>query len=211
MENLGFDEDYTLTFTFFPEVKVHILYTNFEEEEDEPFTGAELKFLFSGERVRWIPTEDLIGLIEATLGLFEILIRDSTERHELSSEKTGLLIKAIEQRRTPFVHLKSENLEEMASFIGGKLTESDSTWQISKSFFRGFDITLKYALQTKELDLNYTGAKVTKINNYARDQLGIFVINHCLRYISVTYPEIRMPKIVGQMFSYSYLRAKNVL
>ncbi len=211
MENLGFDEDYTLTLTFFPEVKVHILYTNFEEEEDEPFEGAELKFLFSGERVRWIPTEDLIGLIEATLGLFETLLQDSAEHNRLAPEKTSLLIQAIDQRSKPFIHLKSENLKDLATFIGGELTQSDSSWQLTKTFFKGFDITLIYNPQTKELDVDYNGANVIKINNYARDQLGIFIINHCLRFLSITYPEIKMPKIVGQMFSYSYLRSKNVL
>lgn len=209
MENLGFDEDYTLTFEYFPEVKVHMLYNNYEE--DEPFVGAELKFLFSGERVKWIPTEDLIGIIEATLNYLECIINGTEEHHTLSTEKSDLLQHSIQQRSAPFLHLKSEHLEDLATFVGGQLTRHESSWELSKTFFQGFIITLIYDEGARELDLKYTGENLPKLNNYARDQLGIFIINHCLRFISVTYSEVKMLKIVGQMFSYSYLRSKNFL
>ncbi|NVM54606.1 MAG: hypothetical protein HWN66_12955 [Candidatus Helarchaeota archaeon] len=204
LENLGFDEDYTLTFEFFPEVRSHLLYTNYE---DEAFGGAEAKFLFSGDWVAWVPTEDLIGLLEASLDYLEDILNDAREVYPLSPEKSDLLKQSIKQRADPFVHLKSEHLEDLASFIGGKVAQKDKSWELSKTFFQGFNIILVYDVGNRRLDIRYEGEKVIKINNYVRDSLGIFLINHCLRFISITYPEIKMPKIVGQMFSYSYLKS----
>lgn len=207
MDDLGFDEDYSLTIAFFPEVKVHMLYSHFEADDDEPFEGAELKFLFSGDRVKWVPTEDLIGLIEATLKLFEIYLREKDEQHGLASEKSDLLTQSIQQRSEPFIHLQSEHLTDLALFIGCEITQTETYWTLSKSFFKNFTITLSFNQLSKELDLKYAGTSVKKLDNYSRDQLGIFLINHCLRFISITYPEVKMPKIVGQMFSYSYLKS----
>ncbi|NVM27896.1 MAG: hypothetical protein HWN65_03555 [Candidatus Helarchaeota archaeon] len=203
LEDLGFDEDYTLTLEYFPEVRSHIIYTNYE---DEAFGGAELKFLFSGERVAWVPTEDLIGLLEASLDYLEDLLEDTQEHHYLPPEKSDLLNQSIKQRAGPFVHLKSEQLKDLASFIGGKIAQKDDLWELSKTLFQGFNIILIYDVGNKRLDVQYGGENILKINNYARDYLGIFLINHCLRFISITYPNIKMPKIVGQVFSYSYLK-----
>ena len=107
----------------------------------------------------------------------------------------------------PFIHLRAEDLKNLASFVGGQLTHNKRSWELSKTFFEGFTIIINYSKEPNKLDIKYTGENITKINNYARDQLGIFIINHCLRFISVTYPDKKMPKVVGQMFSYSYLKS----
>ena len=47
VENINFDEDYAITLELFPEVKIHILYNNYDKEDDEALSGSELKFFFS--------------------------------------------------------------------------------------------------------------------------------------------------------------------
>ena len=87
IENIDFDEDYTITLEFFPECKVHFLYFNYEEDEDEPFGSDELRILFSGDRIAWIPTEDSIGFIEAVFNLIENLLNHTKQTYELPERK----------------------------------------------------------------------------------------------------------------------------
>ncbi|MHA1266831.1 MAG: hypothetical protein ACTSRS_16460 [Candidatus Helarchaeota archaeon] len=206
LETLGLGEDYTLTFPIFPEVNIHILYTKFEEEEDEPFGEAELRFLFSGQRVSWVPTEDLVGLIEAILEFLEALLSEDPINFPLPPTPTPLLQQALQERHPPFEYLTFNHLEDLAKFVGGVSTSTKKSWMLSKSFFQGVNVTLHYRSSPNDFFLTYNGENITKISNYARDQLGIFLLNHCIRFISVTYPAIKMPPIVGRMFSYSYLK-----
>jgi hypothetical protein len=206
IEDLGFDEDYTVTFEFFPEVRVHVLFYNYEEEEDEAFGGSEIKFLYSGDRVTWVPTEDSIGLIEATLHFLENLLRITPEVHGLSGKKTDLLEMAIEQRREPFDYLNLTHLDELAGFVGGSVEQKGDSWELTKTYFEGVTVGLIYNPHEKSLELTYEGENLIGIDNYARDQLGIFLMNHCLRFIRVTYPAIEMPQIVKQAFSFSYIK-----
>ncbi|MHA1129295.1 MAG: hypothetical protein ACTSQI_14145 [Candidatus Helarchaeota archaeon] len=209
IENLGFDEDYTVTFEFFPEVKVHILFYNFEEE-DEGLGGAELKVLYSGTRAMWVPTEDSVSLLDVTLEFLENLLSISPELYGLSGKKTDLLETAIEQRKNPFRYLDQTKLTDLARFVGGKLHQEGNQWILSKRYFEGVEVLVLYNIETETLDLTYEGNNLLYLNNYARDQLGIFLLNHCLRFIAVTYPNIQIPRIVKQSFSFSYIKTHNL-
>ncbi|MFX1298314.1 MAG: hypothetical protein ACFFD2_26100 [Promethearchaeota archaeon] len=207
VENLGFDENYTVTFEFFPEVRSHLLFFNYENEKDEALGGSEIKFLFSGERVMWVPTEDSISLLDTTLEYLENILSNSQEIHGLKGEKTDLLKMAINQRKEPFNYLKIEQLDDLSTFIGAEIDQKNGVWVLSKRFFEGITVLLIYDMENNSLDIGYEGEHLIKMNNYARDQLGIFLMNHCLRFISVTYPKIQMPKIVKQCFSFSYIKS----
>ena len=206
VENLGFGEDYTVTFEFFPEVMIHLLFYNYEDEEDLAMGEAEIKVLFSGERVMWVPTEDSVSLLESTLEYLENLLSINPEIYGLSGEKSELLKTAITQREEPFKYLKSEHLNDLAIFVGGNITQNSMSWTLSKTYFKGITVSAIYNLKNHQLDLGYEGENLIRFNNYARDQLGIFLLNHCLRFIAVTYPTIKMPNIVKQTFSYSYIK-----
>ncbi len=206
VENLGFNEDYTLTLEYFPEVRSHILFYNYEDEDDDSFNGAELKFLFSGERVTWVPTEDLISLLDLTLDFLENLLELNPELYSIKGEKSDLLKMAIDQRKGPFGYLQMDHLTDLSRFTGGDLEQNSGGWVLKKSYFQGITVILNYFSLEKELDIGYEGFNLMKINNYARDQLGVFLMNHCLRYISITYPSLEMPQIVRQVFSYSYIK-----
>lgn len=205
VENIGFNENYTVTFEFFPEVRAHVLFFNYEE--DEALGGNELKFLFSGERVQWVPSEDLTSLLEASLDYLEALLELDPAVYEVPSKKSDLLQMSIQQRTEPFIHLKREHLLDLANFIGGKMDQKENNWTLVKSFYNGISVIIEYNTADKSLNLNFEGEQVRKINNYVKDQLGIFLLNHCLRFISITYPGIAMPKIVKQTFSFSYIKS----
>jgi len=98
-------------------------------------------------------------------------------------------------------------LNALAKFIGGDLEQNSTGGALSKAFFPGIEIILTYNYENRILDIQYGGANLRNINHYARDQLSIFLINHCLRFISITYPAIQMPQIMKQVFSYSYLKS----
>src|SRR3972149_9922352 len=57
LENIGFNEDWTITIKFFPEANIHISYFYYGKEFGDDLE-AEMKFLFSGDRISWIPGED---------------------------------------------------------------------------------------------------------------------------------------------------------
>jgi hypothetical protein len=206
VENIDFNENYTLTFEFFPEVKAHVLFFNYEDEEDEALGGSELKFLFSGARVQWIPSEDLISLLDAHFEYLEILLSDQQENYPIPSEKTELLKTSLQQRTEPFASLEMDHLGDLATFVGGRMKQNTSSWQLTKTFLPGIDVVVSYDLTTNRLDVTYEGESKIKINNYLRDQLGIFLLNHCLRFLAISYSKVKKLKIVSQTFSYSYLK-----
>lgn len=207
IENIEFGEQYTVSFEYFPAVKIHILYFNYPEEENEPISGAELKFLFSGETVMMVPSEDLNSFIDITLEYLDYLISAEEQIYNLSTEKTSLLKMAINQRTEPFRNLKPAHLHALATFVGGSLENDDTNWVLTKAFFPEIAIILAYNSDNRDLDIQFGGANIEKINPYARNQLGIFLMNHCLRFISITYPTLKMPQIIKQTFSYSYLKS----
>lgn len=206
IENIGFGEQFTISFEYFPGVNIHVLYFNYGAEEGEPFQGAELKFLFSGEKVMWVPSEDLNNFIDIALEYLENLINSEIELHTLSKNKTSLLKNAISQRTEPFLNLKPIHLKDLAIFIGGQIQENSHGWALSKTFFPGIEISLTYNYSDKTMDIQYGGVNIQNINHYARDLLSIFLINHCLRFIAITYPKGQMLQIMKQVFSYSYLK-----
>jgi len=205
--NIGFNEQYTISFEYFPAVKIHILYFNYGEEESEPISGAELKFFFSGENIMMVPSEDLNSFIDIALEYLESLINAEEQIYSVSTEKTSLLKMAITQRIEPFQNLYFSHLNALAEFVGGNLSQNKTNWTLTRIFFPDIEVTLIYDFEAKNLDIHFNGAQIEKINPYARNQLGIFLINHCLRFISITYPTVKMPKIIGQIFSYSYLKS----
>lgn len=207
IENIGFNEDYTVSFEFFPEVNAHILHYNFKDEEDEAFGKGQLKFLFSGERVLWVPSEDLASLIDLSLDCLEDLVTAMDISNETPLEKSDLLNGSIDQRSEPFIHLKPEQLNDLAAFVGGNVEQEDDTWRLIKTYFLGVKVALIYDMKKNSLDIEFGGENITKVNNYAKDQLGIFLLNHCLRFISVTYPDIKMPEIVIKIFSFAYQKS----
>ena len=206
IEDIGFDEDYSITLEFFPGVKVHILYNNYDDEEDDAFSGSELKFLFSGDKVKWVPSEDLLTLLESSFDYLVAIVESKDDGHVLSAEKSDLLKMSIKQRKEPFKHVKDEDLDELARFVDGIAGKTSNEWTLSKNYFQGIECMLVYDKSTNNIDFKYAGKNLEKINNYAKDQMAIFLMNHCIRFISSKHG-VKEPAIVKKMFSFNYQKS----
>src|SRR5271157_387122 len=205
LDDVGFGEDFTLGFEIFPGVRIHVVYfapgTGDDEIENEP----DVKFLFSGDAVSLVSSEDLASLADLSMDyLRDLLAGNVTSPPEVPSD---LLQRSILQRIEPFTFLNKEDLPDLAAFVGGKLSASKAGWQLRKAFFPGIDIILKY--DGRHIDFAREGDNINSINNYAKDQLSIFLLNHCLRFIGTRYEGLAMPAIVGKAFSFLYLRSRS--
>ncbi|MHA1797371.1 MAG: hypothetical protein ACTSVY_02890 [Candidatus Helarchaeota archaeon] len=205
-DEIGFDEDYAITFEYFPEVRIHVLYNNYDDEEDDAISGSELRFLFSGDRVNWVPSEDLLSLLELTFSYLEEQVENKQEVYKMTDKKSDLLEMSIDQRTEPFKHIIINDLDDLAKFIGGSVSQMGEKWSLKKIYFPGIEVTLIYDTREKKLDFIYEGENLEKINNYAKDQFAIFLMNHCIRFISSKY-NVKEPGIVKKVFSFNYQKA----
>jgi len=208
MENIGFNEDWTITIEMFPEVNIHLVYTYFGNEFGDGIE-AEFKFLFSGERAYLIPGEDSATYIDLIMDFLERKIKDKEPFEKKYEEKTELMKKVLIQRSEPFKYLKEEDKELLAKFIGAKIRKTIDGWKIKKEIFPEVFIILSWDNQNF-LDIYYSGNNLHKhISSYHAELIGIFMINHILRYITLTYEEEDLPDICYIMFSRIFTKQKD--
>lgn len=201
VHDLEFGEAFTLSFEYFPGVRIHALY--FQADDDDG-VEAEVKFFFSGDVVSWVSTEDLASLADLTMDYFREVatgVPGWIERHDGPSD---LLQRSIMQRVEPFGFIKRIDLPALAAFLGGTLGAVDGEWHVTKTFFPGVDVRMHF--DGKMLRFTFTGEKAGDLNSHARDQLAIFTMNHALRWIRITYSALDMPDMVDKAFSFSYIR-----
>ncbi|MFO7796753.1 MAG: hypothetical protein ACQERB_13740 [Promethearchaeati archaeon] len=206
--NIGFSEDWTITKEMFPEVNIHMVYTYIGDE----FGGdieAEFKFLFSGERVYWVPGEDIATYIDVVMDFIERQIKGVKPFEKNYKEKTELMKKVLEQRKEPFNLLKEEDKENLQDFIGANVWKNPSEWKFKKEIFPGIFIELIYDENQKDLDVSYSGDNLEKIGSYHIELIAIFLINHILRFITINHPEKDLPDICYIMFSRLMTKEKN--
>ena len=198
--NIGFNEDWTITLEMFPEVNIHLAFTYFGDEFGDGVT-AEFKCFFSGERVHLIPGEDSITYVDIIFNFIERRIQNR-EPFEKSYEKTSeLMQKVLIQRTEPFRLLKDSDANDLAVFLGAKVWKTADKWQIIKEVFPGISIKLTYDTQD-ELNISYVGETLSKkVGSYHMEFLGIFLINHILRYITLNNIDKDLPDICYIMFS----------
>jgi len=207
IENLGFDEDWTITLEMFPEVNIHIAYSYFGDEFGDGIT-AEFKCYFSGERAMIVPGEDSITYVDIIFDFIERMIKQKDPFEKSYDKKTDLMKKVLIQRLKPFTLLKDEDQKQLASFLGAKVWNTGNGWRIKKEIFPEIYIELTYDAQEK-LDIAYTGVELSKkVGSYHMEFLGIFLINHILRYITLNNLEKELPDICYIMFSRYYTKMK---
>jgi hypothetical protein len=199
VENIGFNEDWTVTLEFFPEANIHLTYSYYGDEFSD--VEAEFRFLFSGERVHWIPGEDTATYIDIIFDFFERQFKNKKPAEKAYEIKTELMEKVLDQRKQPFKFLKAEDKEELASFIGADVSISDGTWTLKKEVFPEIYIEVSYNTSEKKLDIHYSGENLEKIGSYHIELIGIFLINHIIRYITITNQDEELPDICYMMFS----------
>jgi len=199
VENIGFNEDWTVTLEFFPEANIHLTYSYYGDEFSD--VEAEFRFLFSGERVHWIPGEDTATYIDIIFDFFERQFKNKEPAEKAYETKTELMEKVLKQRTQPFEFLKAEDKDELASFIGADVSISDGTWTLKKEAFPEIYIEVSYNTSEKKLDIHYFGDNLEKIGSYHIELIGIFLINHIIRYITITNQDEKLPDICYMMFS----------
>jgi hypothetical protein len=205
LDTIGFGEDFTMNFEFFPGVRIHVVYfapgTGADEMENEP----DVKFLFSGDAVSLVSSEDLASLVDLSMDYLRDLAMDDA-RFPVVDVISELLQRSISQRVEPFAYVQGDEMLELAAFIGGSITTTSNGWQLYKIFFPGIAITLNY--EENNILFDFSGDNIERINIHARDQLAIFMLNHCLRFIGTRHASKDMPRIVDMAFSFSYLRSR---
>ncbi len=208
IENIGFNEDWTITLEMFPEVNIHLVYSYFGDEFGDGIT-AEFKCYFSGERAITVPGEDSITYVGIIFDFIERMIYHKDPFEKSYDTKTDLMKKVLTQRLEPFTLLKDKDQKNLASFLGAKVWNTGNGWRIKKEAFPGISIELTYDAREK-LNIAYTGEALSKkVGSYHMEFLGIFLINHILRYITLHNLDKEMPNICYIMFSRYYTKMKN--
>jgi len=208
IENIGFSEDWTITKEMFPEVNIHMAYTYIGDE----FGGgieAEFRFLFSGERVYWVPGEDIATYIDIVMDFIERQIKGIEPFEKNYKEKTELMEKVLEQRKEPFQLLEKNDMEKLQDFIGAEISKNSFEWRFKKEIFPEIFIELSYDDNQKELDVSYSGQNLEKMGSYHIELIAIFLINHILRFITIYNIEKDLPDICYIMFSRLMTKEKN--
>jgi hypothetical protein len=206
LEDIGFNEDWTITKEFFPEANIHISYFFYGDEFGD--IEGEFKFLFSGDRISWIPGEDSATYIDILMDFMERRIKEKEPFEKDYDSKTELMEKVLKQRVGPFKFLKDNDKEPLEEFIGAKIKRESNKWIFTKEIFPRIFIELTYS-DNHVLDISYSGENLEKMGSYHIELIGIFVLNHILRYITINNQEEDLPKICYQMFSRYYTKLKD--
>jgi hypothetical protein len=139
----------------------------------------------------------------------ERMIQNREPFEQSYDKKSELMQKVLIQRTEPFNLLKNSDVNDLAAFLGAKVWKTADKWQITKEVFPGISIELTYDAREK-LNIAYTGEALSKkVGSYHMEFLGIFLINHILRYITLHNLDKEMPNICYIMFSRYYTKMKN--
>ena len=204
IENIGFNEDWTITIEMFPEVNIHMAYLYFGDEFGDGI-DAEFRFYFSGKRVCWVPGEDSATFIDIVMGLIERKLRGKEPFEKNYNTKTDLMEKVLIQRSEPFKLLKEGDKHDLATFMGAKVWKTENGWRIKKEFFT--EIFIEIIWDKNELDIKFSGENLSKnIDSYHVEFVGIFMLNHILRFITVNNFDKDLPDICYIMFSRYYTK-----
>ena len=206
IEDIGFREDWTITLEFFPEANIHVSYFYYGDEFGD--IEGELRFLFSGERVCWIPGEDLVTYTGIVLNFIEDRAKNREPYDKNYDEKSELMKKILEQRKEPFKFLREEDADELEQFLGARVARKDSVWSIKREVFPGIFIEVTYDESRNALDISYSGKNLNRIGRFYHELIGTFLINHIPRYITTKNLEKKLPDICYKTFSILYAKEK---
>lgn len=207
VENIGMSEDWTITVEMFPEVCIHLVYSYFGDEFGGE-TEAEFKFLFSGRHATWIPGEDTATYIDIVMDMLERKLKNE-KPFEQNYIKSDLMKKVLIQRNKPFNLLVEEDKNPLSEFLGAKVWRMTNGWRIKKELFPETFAELTWDVE-KGLDISFSGEKLSSnIGNYHVEFLGIFLINHILRYITLHNLDKDLEDICYIMFSRMFTKEKN--
>ena len=207
IENIGLDEDWTITIEMFPEVSIHICFFYYGHEFGDGIE-AEFKFFFSGENANLVPGEDSATYIDIIMDFLERMIHNKEPFEKSYDKRTDLMVNVLKQRKDPFKLLKDEDKEKLSTYIGAKVWITTNGWRIKKELFPNIYTEIIWDNQNN-LNITFSGDNISKkIGSYHAEFLGIFVINHILRYITLNNLNKELPDICYIMFSRMFTKEK---
>ncbi len=208
IDNIGLGEDWTITIEMFPEVNIHLSYSYFGDEFGDGIE-AEFKCYFSGERAYWVPGEDSVTFVDIVMDFMERMIKNKEPFEKNYNKKTELMEKVLIQRKDPFKFLIDEDKENLSNFLGAKVWKTTIGWRIKREIFPNIFAIITWDNQNG-LDINFSGDNLSKkISSYHVELVGIFIINHILRYITSNNLDKDLPDICFIMFSRYFTKQKN--
>ncbi|MBY9007312.1 MAG: hypothetical protein KGD63_11200 [Candidatus Lokiarchaeota archaeon] len=206
VENIGLDEDWSITLEFFPEVKIHISYFFYGDEFGD--IESDLKILFSGKHVSWVPGEDLATYIDIFIDFLKRRIKNYEPVNQKYDKKSDLLLKVFKQRKSIFKLLEDKDIIELKSFLDAEVMKNSSQWRIKKEIFPEINIVILYSIRDEKLDISYYGKNLKNMESYHIELIAIFIINHILRFITIKNQEKKLPNICYMMFSRLFSKEK---
>lgn len=204
IENLGLEEDWTMTKEMFPEVYIHMVYTFYGEEFGENESDS-VRFFFSGERIKWITGEDLASFIDSTVNYQKRTILNTPTSEKDSGEQSTMLKAAIQERYDPFFFVGDDDIQIIVDFIGGTVVKEESWMNMYKQMYPGVTLLIKFT-EDHTIEPVITGNNSFFLEDYEKDILKILVINHILRYITIRFDERDLPEICVKMFPKGYFK-----
>ena len=207
IENIGFNEDWAISLEMFPDVNIHMAYSYFGDEFGDGIE-AEFKFYFSGKHVTWVPGEDSATYIDIVMDFIGRLVQNEEPFERNFNQKTELMEKVLTQRSEPFEYLKEKDKNDLAEFIGAKVWKTPNGWRIKKEIFPQMFVEITWNTQ-EGLDISFSGEKLKNMSSYHAEFVGIFIINHVLRYITISNQDKKLPDICYIMFSRKYTKEMN--
>ncbi|KKK40158.1 hypothetical protein LCGC14_1350470 [marine sediment metagenome] len=205
IENIGFNEDWSITLEMFPEVNIHMSYSYFGDEFGDDIE-AEFIFYFSGKHVTWVPGEDSATYIDIVLDFIERKLKEKPPFEKKYKSKSELMKKVLLQRSEPFKYLRENDIEPLSGFLRAQVWKIDNIWRIKKEIFPEIFTELIWD-KNDGLDIKFYGEKlVSNLDSYHAEFIGIFVINHILRFITVNNLDKNLPDICYIMFSRYYTK-----
>ncbi|GAG86488.1 unnamed protein product [marine sediment metagenome] len=143
------------------------------------------------------------------MDFIERKIKDQEPFQKDYDNKTDLMVKVLEQRSEPFTFLTTQDKNKLEGFLGAVVLIKENLWNIKKEVFP--EIFIEIIWDDKNgLDIKFSGEKlVQNIDSYHIEFVGIFMLNHILRFIAINNPNKDLPEICYIMFSRHYTKLKN--
>jgi len=205
IEKLGFSEDWSITIEMYPEVNIHMAYSYFGNEFGDDIEG-EFKFYFSGKHANWVPGEDSATYIDVVLDFLERKLKTEVPFEKNYKSKSELMEKVLLQRNVPFKYLREDDLEPLKNFLGAEISKIDNQWRIKKEIFPKIFTEVIWKKEDG-LDIKFYGENLgANLDSYHAEFIGIFLINHILRFITVNNLDKDLPDICYIMFSRYYTK-----
>ncbi|MFX1569336.1 MAG: hypothetical protein ACFFCV_13320 [Promethearchaeota archaeon] len=204
IENIGFSEDWTISVEMFPEVNIHMAFSYFGDEFGDG-VEAEFKYYFSGKHVTWVPGEDSATYIDILMDLIERRLKKKDPFEKDYGRKTDLMEKVLIQRNEPFKLLKEDDVKDLSEFLGAIIWKTADKWSIKREILPQIFVELIWS-EKEELDISFSGERLSNMSSYHVELIGIFLINHILRYITIHKMDKDLPDICYLMFSRYYTK-----